>query len=239
MVIALFEIITIKLTILAVNINVLGVSLNKKNISIFGRCWPEVEGVVYLIQESIEFIYVSTYYTVESFFSSSKEGTIIILAVKPHESAYFIHQVSLVFSGSKILVLADKFYFSDKVVLNALNITGFTFEEFIKFKFCQIVDLPDNKPHTLNFRDKDRFIRYINQKILINLDAEGVSLAQRKVLSLIVKGYSNARIGMLMNISNKTVSTHKINGLMKLPYPKDRLSLSRGLRVNCNISTHS
>lgn len=212
--------------------------MSRRNISIFGRYWPEVEGVVYLIQKPMELIHVSTYYTVESFFSSSKKESIIILAVKPHECAYFIYQVSLVFPDSRILVLADKFYFSDKVVLNTLNITGFTFEEFIKSKYCQVVELPDDKPHTLHFRDKDRFIRYINQKILINLEAEGVSLAQKKVLSLIVKGYSNSRIGMLMNISNKTVSTHKINGLMKLPYPKDRLSLSRGLRVICNISTH-
>ncbi|WP_369414851.1 LuxR C-terminal-related transcriptional regulator [Morganella morganii] len=45
----------------------------------------------------------------------------------------------------------------------------------------------------------------------------GVTKTQRKVLSYIVKGESNDTIGRRLKMSNKTVSTHKINGLKNFP----------------------
>lgn len=205
-----------------------------ETITVFGPSWLEVDGVAYLLQKTFTSCDIKPYYTLASLFNHMNihPNERIILTVQPHAYAYLLYQVTLRCPNAHITVLANKFYFSDKVILETLNLSGVSFEDFIRFQHAKILNLPTNKPHKLPFHNKDMFISYINHKILNHLVAQGLSLSQKKVLTLLVRGYSNAKVSRLMNISNKTVSTHKINGLMKLPHPKDRFALSRGLQAS-------
>ncbi|WP_306588079.1 LuxR C-terminal-related transcriptional regulator [Hafnia paralvei] len=206
---------------------------------ILGHCWPEVDGVAYLLQKTYKQHHIITHYSLsESLdYVEKTPNEWVILTVQPHAYAYFLYQMTVRYPHANILALADKLYFSDMVVLDSLKIMGFTFNDFIQRQYAQIFNLPDRKSHGLPYYNKDKFIKYINEKIRNTLHTRGVSFSEKEVLTMLVNGYSNEQVGRLMRISNKTVSTHKMNGLMKLPYAKDRFALSKGLRATCYMPT--
>lgn len=210
---------------------------DRKQFYILGQCWPEVDGVAYLLQKTYKQRHVITYYSLPVFFNSagSLQDEWVILTVQPHAYAYVLYQITLRCPHANILVLADKFYFSDMVILDSLKIMGFTFNEFIHQQYTRVFNLPDQKSHGLLYCNRGEFIRYVNEKILNALHVRGISFSEKEVLTLLIKGYSNEQVGRLMRISNKTVSTHKMNGLKKLPHAKDRFALSKGLQVTCNM----
>lgn len=210
-----------------------------KKFYISGHCWPEVDGAAYLLQKTYKQHHIITYYSLDESLDDveNMQKEWIVLTVQPHAYAYFLYQMTVRYPHANILVLADKIYFSDVVILDALKIMGFTFNEFIQRQYAQIFNLPDRESHCLSHYNKDEFIKYINEKIHNMLHTRGVSFSEKEVLTMLVNGYSNQQVGRLMRISNKTVSTHKMNGLMKLPYAKDRFALSKGLRAICNMPT--
>lgn len=208
-----------------------------KQFHVLGHCWPEVDGAGYLLQKNYKQHHVITYYSLCDFFNSveSLQCEWIILTVQPHAYAYFLYRITLRCPRAIILVLADKFYFSDMVVLDSLKIIGFTFNEFIHQQYAKIFNLSGKRSHNLPHCNRRELIKYINEKILNTLHVRGVSFSEKEVLTMLIKGYSNEQVARLMRITNKMVSAHKINGLMKLPHAKDRFSLSKGLQVTCNM----
>jgi len=212
-------------------------SVVQQRIAIFGDCWPEIEGVAYLLEKTGKGCHIETYHTADAFFHDIENhpADCIIITLPPRGYAYFLYQVSLRCPHTPIVVLAEKFYLSDRVVLETLTLSGLSFAALIGFQYDKIFGLFPIDSRHLRHYSKEEFIRYMNKKIFSALHTQGMTHAQREVLTLLARGYSNAKVSRLLKISNKTVSTHKQNGLMKLPQKKDRLALSQGLQVTCHM----
>lgn len=210
---------------------------NHRKYNIFGTSWTEVNGIAYLLENIHKYIGVTTYSSLQDFleYTKNESNQWIFLSVKPNECAYFLYQMACRYPDAKIVVLADKFYLSDMVVLDELKFVGVVFDELIQCKSIHAFNVPYCKlPMDTNF-DRDSFITYINERITISLHKAGISFSEQEVMTMFAQGYSSESICKLMRVNKKTVSAHKINGLKKLHCRKDRYAIIKNLQVNCNM----
>lgn len=208
--------------------------LNNKELTIFGMNWPEVDGVAYIYHGLRREYAVKTMYSATSIFDWLRHypDSQCILIIQPHEQAYFLYRLTQAFSRAQIKIVTDKLFLSDRVILNALGFTDVTtFDAFIHH--CEEALSPVRPIQFTHLPDWDEagFLTFINKTILHKLNDWGVTEKQKKVLSYAVKGESNFTIGRRLKISNKTISSHKINGLKKLPHGEHHFAIVKGLRV--------
>lgn len=208
--------------------------LTNKDVAIFGVNWPEVDGVAYIYQCIEQGYNIETYYSLADLFkilqcSPNKE---CILIIQPHNNAYFLYTLSQSFWWANIKIVTDTLYLSDRVILSALGFSdATTFGTLINAKKLSFSSAGISRFPSLDDFDKREFLIFINKVIINRLKEWGITEMQKKVLSYVVKGESNYTIGRRLKISDKTVSSHKIEALKKLPHGRDRFAITKGLRA--------
>lgn len=207
-------------------------SINK-NISIFGESWPEVNGLANIYQCS-EDRGGGKYYSLIHIRDCLRcyPDKEYILIIQPHNYAYFLYRLAQEFSKVNIKIICDKLYLSDIVILKTLGFTdATTFDTFTYARGTSHLSIHTSQLHPLPSWDELHFLKFINKTIINQLHEWGLTPTQRLVLALAVKGVSNSSIGQRLKIKSKTVSTHKLEALRRLPYGNHRFALTRGLQA--------
>ncbi|TBL65503.1 LuxR C-terminal-related transcriptional regulator [Hafnia paralvei] len=207
---------------------------NNENIHIFGSNWVEVEGVAYIYNNIETNSVVYTYHSVFDIFDflfHHADGR-CILVVQPHKHAYFLYTLSKNFAMANIKIVANDLFLSDSIILSTLGFADVTtFDSFIHCMDEVLSLVTISKFHHLPSWNESIFLTFINNKILHGLNEFGVTEKQICVLSLILKGASNSKIGHRLKISSKTVSSHKREALKKLPHGHHPLAITKGLQA--------
>lgn len=213
--------------------------LNNKELTVFGMNWPEVDGVAYIYHGLRRECVVKTMYSATSIFDWLRNypESQCILIIQPHEHAYFLYRLTQEFSRAHIKIVTEKLFLSDRVILTALGFTNVTtFDTFIHHGEEVLSPVRPIKLSILPHWDELSFLTFINKKIFNSLSDWGVTEKQKKVLSYVVNGESNYVIGRRLKISNKTVSSHKIEALKKLPHGEHHFSIVKGLQLRYPVT---
>ncbi|MEG0171505.1 MAG: LuxR C-terminal-related transcriptional regulator [Hafnia sp.] len=208
------------------------------DIAIFGMCWPEVDGIAYIYQHEKMSRVIESHYSVTRIFDylAHNPEKQCILIIQPHDHAYFLYQLAQDFPQANIKIVTNKLYLSDRVILKTLVFHDSTTFDKLLHGGRKLHTLPQiYQPHLIPDYDELSFLSYINSTILRQLNEWGLSTNQQKVLSMAAKGASNALIAQRLKISNKTVSTHKVEGLKRLPHGYHRFAITRGLQAQYPI----
>lgn len=208
------------------------------DISIFGGDWTKAYGVAYVCQHITSPVRIKIFHSFDDLHTNIEGGSdIIIIIAKPRECTFFLYKIATAYAERKILVLSDRFYHSDRVVLKLLGLNSYEILRGIPHcKLEYLLRLPRGEVSIPSEWAKCRVLMHVDNKIFEQLEDYNITNKQRNVLSLHLEGLSNVEIATILRISDKTVSTHKYNALVKLPYGGTKRGLIKNLQVRCLLT---
>lgn len=211
----------------------------KEVIFIFGVSWAEINAAVAMYRDAMP--YYSNEFSLLvgdlTFFKPAK----VILFLPPRDHAYLLYSLMTQFPKTQFMVITDKFYYSDSVVLELLGVslwetTNTLFNEYLESKsLC----FPTHQRRESLIKEvfktttltEAELIDNLNKYLILNLHRLQLTRAEQIAIFCISRGMTLIDVGRVMGINAKAVSSHKVNALKKLPYGDDRKTLSRSLLI--------
>jgi len=219
-------------------------SKDSDRLFVFGLYWPEVDGVVSLCNRTQEWTSVTPYYfdDFSSLISDLKrfKSAKVILILPPRNYAYLLYSLVAHLPDVQAMILGDRFYHSDRIVLSLLGFLAWRESNAFLSEYRHI----KSSCFSVNVKAKEKMekgkcevslIVYMNNYLLRNLRIYQLTPTEHVTLIWVSRGLSLMSIGRIMSVNVKTVSSHKLSALKKLPHGSDRCSSSIGLRINSHM----
>lgn len=172
----------------------------------------------------------------------------VILGLLPHESIFLLSLIYKHLPARRVLFFGRQFNYIDR------QIPAYFLSGEMQYFAWEDNDIKQTHTMLINFSHKNKRCDIVRFKSHVTVQRENlvhnlnIYLSQRlssrlshqssRVLMMMSQGYSSSRIARVLGINIKTVSSHKVQGLLQLNMGIRCNDIHRGIQIKQNLQRY-